>query len=241
MTPARVPVQRRKVLVSFLLLILVIAGIVAGAEALRYPHPSTASPTAPTAQAEPAADPRTIVECGPPLPREGQERVATSATAPAQQVTSSQLYDCPQQFDGARVHYRGEVVGAVLRRPGGAWVHLNDDIYAHVSGPLPTHRVYRGGNAGVGVFISADMARSISAVGGPAMRGDVLDIVGRFHRVDPTTGEIAVIHASSATRTPGEPLTRPLLPLRRTVAIVLAVLTVAVLVIERRAAARAAA
>lgn len=235
----RPPVARRKVLASFALVVAVVAGIVALTEALRYPHATDAAVTSPGGQPEPASDPRTIVECGEPLPREGQPREPETPTSVPRAVTSSDLYDCPQQHDGARVRYRGEVVGAVLRRDGGAWVHLNDDVYSGAAGPLPSHRDYRGGNAGIGVFISAEMASSISAVGGPTMRGDVLDVVGVFHRVDQSSKEVAVIRAISTTRSAGEPLERPPLPARRMVAIVLGVLMVAVVVAERRAARNA--
>lgn len=233
---AGAPVSRWKVLASLALLVAVIAGIVAMSEALRYPHPTDAAVTAPGAQPEPASDPRTVVDCGDPLPREGQERETEAPSNISRRVTSSRLYDCPQQYDGARVHYRGEVVGAVLRRDGGAWVQLNDDIYSQASGPLPAHRDYRGGNAGVGVFISPEMAASISAVGGPTMRGDVLDVVGVFHRVDKASNEVAVIRSITATRTAGEPLQRPMLPARRAVAIGIGLLMLVVLVLERRAA-----
>lgn len=232
----RPPVARWKVLGALLLIVAAVAGIVMLSEALRYPHPTDAAATAPGSRPEPASDPRTVVDCGEPVPREGQERETEAPTAVPIPVTSSQLYDCPQQYDGARVHYRGEVVGAVLRRDGGAWVQLNDDIYSQAAGPLPAHRDYRGGNAGVGVFISSQMAASISAVGGPTMRGDVLDVDGVFHRVDDTTNEVAVIRSIATTRTAGEPLERRQLPARRAVAIGMGLLMIGVVVMERRAA-----
>ena len=230
------PVARWKVLGSLALLVAAIAGIVMLSEALRYPHPTDAAATAPGNRPEPASDPRTAVDCGEPLPREGQERETEAPTPDFRRVSSSQLYDCPQQYDGARVRYRGEVVGAVLRRDGGAWVQLNDDIYSEAFGPLPSHRDYRGGNAGVGVFISPRMAASISAVGGPTMRGDILDVVGVFHRVDDASNEVAVIRSITTTRTAGEPLERPLLPARRAVAIGIGVIMLGVVVAERLAA-----
>ena len=237
-TRATRPVSRWKVLGAMLLMIAGIAGIVAGTEALRYPHPTSAAATVPSQRPEPAADPRAPIECEDPLPREGEERDTTAPSDTPTLITSSQLYDCPQQYDGARVHYRGEVVGAVLRRREGAWVQLNDDVYSGAAGPLPAHRDYRGGNGGVGVFISLDMAKSIEAVGGPTMRGDVLDVIGTFHRVDPDTNEVAIIRSISATRTEGTPLLRPPLPRRRTTAIGLAVVMLVVVALERRAAFR---
>lgn len=228
------PVRRRMVLVGAVVAGLVIAGIVAGTEALRYPHPTSAAVTAPEARPEPAADPREPLECEDPLPREGQERDEDVTGDQMARVSSSELYDCPETYDGRRVRYRGEVIGAVLWRNEGAWVHLNDDIYATDSGPLPAHRDFRGGNGGLGVFVPRELAAQITHVGGPTERGDVIDVIGTFHRVDRATGEVAIMRASDGTRRPGEPLERPLLPARRTVAIVMACLMLAVVGLERR-------
>lgn len=235
---ARRPVSRWKVVASAILMVGVIAAIVAGSELLRYPHPGSASPTAPEPEEpEPATDPRDPLECPDPVPREGQEREEAPREVALVQVSSSQLYDCPQSFDGERVRYSGEVVGAVLRRRDGAWVHLNDDIYADVdtAGPLPAHRDFRGGNGGLGVFIPHALADRISHVGGPTARGDVLDVVGTFHRVDASTGEVAILRATAGSVTSGEPIHRPDLPARRIVAIVMTVIAAAVFVVERRA------
>ncbi len=234
---ARQPVSRWKGLVAAIAMVAAIAAIVAGSEALRYPHAGATSPTAPRPQEpEPAADPRDALECPDPLPREGQERDTDDDGMPMVTVSSSQLYDCPQSFDGETLRYSGEVVGGVLRRTDGAWVHLNDDIYADVdvAGPLPAHRDYRGGNGGLGVFIPHELADRITYVGGPRSRGDVLDVVGTFHRVDAATGEVAILRATGGTVQPGEPLRRPVLPLRLTVAIVMGALMLVLLVAERR-------
>lgn len=147
------------------------------AEALRPPGVPTSD--------EPLSDPRLPVVCPDEAPH-------------GELVTSGQLYDCPHLFDGVRVQYRGEVVGAVLERGDEAWVQLNDDVYAGNIGPLPAHRDFRGGNAGVGVRIDAETARSITHVGGPRARGDIVAVTGEFLRVDETTGEVAIIRSFSA-------------------------------------------
>lgn len=212
------PVARWKVLVGALVAGLFIAGIVATTEALRYPHPTSAAATAPLPRAEPASDPRDPIECEDPIPREGQVRVTDAGEEALRRVTSSELYDCPQTFDGSLVRYRGEVIGGVLRRNEGAWVHLNDDVYAGDIGPLPSHRDYRGGNAGIGVFISHELAGQITRIGGPRDRGDVVDVIARFHRVDAATGEVAILRAVNGSVTGGQPLERPEVPERRIVA-----------------------
>ena len=215
------PVPRWKVMAGALVLGLFIAGIVVATEALRYPHPTSAAATVPLPRAEPASDPRDPIECEDPIPREGQIRITDGGEEALRRVTSSELYDCPQTFDGSLVRYRGEVVGAVLERNEGAWVHLNDDVYAGDIGPLPSHRDYRGGNAGVGVFISHELAREITRVGGPRDRGDVVEVIARFHRVDAATGEVAILRAASGSVTAGKPLDRPQLPGRRAVGLLM--------------------
>jgi hypothetical protein len=169
-------------LLRFLMLMAGIAAVVGAvvllAEELRPPGVPTFD--------EPLSDPRVEIECPTELP----DQVPL--------VTSSALYDCPAHWDGIRVRYQGEAVGAVLRRGDEAWVQLNDDIYAGTVGPLPAHRDFRGGNAGIGVRIDAGTAADIAHVGGPGVSGDIVEVTGVFHRVDEATAEIAVIRAETA-------------------------------------------
>lgn len=230
------PVSRRKFVAGTAFTALALWALIAATEALRYPHPGDTAPTAPDpTQIEPAADPRDPVSCPDPVPREGQPRTPPDDTNAAHPlVTSSALYDCPQSFDGAVVRYRGEVIGAVLRRSTGAWLTLNDDVYATTAGPLPAHRDYRGGNAGIGVFVPHDLADEVTHVGGPKKRGDIIEVTGTFHRVDETTGEVAIVRATTGEVTPGEPLRRPALPRLRVAAVVMALIMAAVVAGEHR-------
>ena len=233
------PVARHRVLLTTAVFALALVGLGTLTEALRHPLPGD-GPIVPELDTG-SADPRTPVECAEPAPREGQDRdedTVTTPIAPAQ-VSSNALYDCPQTYAGATVRYSGEVVGAVLQRDDGAWIHLNDDVYGDALGPLPSHRDYRGGNAGVGVFVPLEVVDDIAFVGGPQARGDVVEVTGTFRRVDPASGEAAVIVADEAevVRT-GEPFVDPVLPDRRIVAFVVAALTVGVVVTERLVARR---
>lgn len=198
MSPGRTqPVSRGRVAVFGLAAIAVVVGLVAGLEQLRHPHP-VGGPVENTLT-EPGGDPRIPVRCPEPPPREDEPAEDTEESPPeppAGPVTSSELYDCPTNFDGRVVRYRGEAVGAILRRADGAWLQLNDDVYAGDAGPLPAHRDFRGGNAGVGVFVPHDVADQIVWVGGPRARGDILEVVGRFYRVD-ASSEVAVIHVTT--------------------------------------------
>jgi hypothetical protein len=224
--PRRTPVRpvRRSVLLGSL--VLLVAGLVLAIEAvdlLRHP-PAGGEP----AVAEADADPRLEIEC-PDLD------ILPAVT----DVTSNDLYDCPLAFDGRAVSYTGEVVGAVLRRRGHAWVHLNDDVYAGVRGPLPAHRDYQGGNGGVGVRIPSTLAADIERVGGPAGRGDLLRIEGVFHRVHPGSREAAVIVATSGSvAAPGQPFVDPILPDRAVAALLLGTLALGLAISERIVARR---
>ncbi|MPZ89641.1 MAG: hypothetical protein GEU81_16590 [Nitriliruptorales bacterium] len=231
------PVARLRVAAGAAVALAMIAGIVLLAETLRHPPPS-GGPPVPELDA-PEADPRTPVECEGQDPREGRARAQTEAEPVAREVTSNELYDCPHDWDGRLVRYRGEAVGAVLQRSHGAWVHLNDDIYGDPIGPLPTHRDYRGGNAGIGVLVPLELARSISFVGGPQAQGDILEVIGTFHRVDPASAEVAVIRADQGLiAATGQPITDPTLPDRRAVAVILVVLALAAVIAERMVARR---
>lgn len=215
------------------MLLLLVMVVVTG-ELLRHPdQPSSV----PEEQLE-GSDPREEVICPEAQPREGQRRDTRGETRQPLQVSSNQLYDCPQAYDGQRVVYRGEVVGAMLHRDEGVWTQLNDDVYAELRGPLPAHRDYRGGNAGVGVLLPPEVAAAVSFVGGPQTRGDVLEVLGTFHRVD-TTGEVAVIRADTGQlTTDGQAFPDPPLADRRIAAIVAMVIAVGLVTAERVVANR---
>ena len=230
----RKPVRRGRVLIGGLGLLTLLGAVVTIGQVLRHPDLPTGVSEA---QLE-GSDPRDDTDCPEPLPREGQARDEQTRATTTLDVSSNNLYDCPQFYDGQRVRYRGEVVGALLYRDIGVWVQLNDDVYAELIGPLPAHRDYRGGNAGVGVLLPTQLAARVEFVGGPQTRGDVMEIEGTFNRVDPS-GEVAVIRADTAMlTTSGEPFPDPLLPDRRAAAIVAFLLAIGLVVAERVVARR---
>lgn len=230
----RRPIPKRNVAVAAAGLLILFGAVVAAAEWLRHPPPQRS-----TAETElEGSDPRDELLCPEPPPREGQERDEGVALRTPVQVSSNDLYDCPQAFDGRTVVYRGEVVGALLARDDGVWTQLNDDVYAELLGPLPAHRDYRGGNAGVGVRLPSASADQISFIGGPQTRGDVLEVRGVFRRVD-RTGEVAVIHVDEvALVVDGQSNPDPPLGDRRVAGIAAIVLAVALTIAERVSAVR---
>lgn len=227
------PVSRLRVFLGALVFLGSLVGIIAGSELLRYP-PGDVDGTVPPSE----GDIRDELVCPPALPPD-DELEADPRTDPTVTVSSEDLYDCPSVYDGRSVRYEGEVVGALLHRSDGAWTQLNDDLYAGALGPLPLHRDYRGANAGVGVFLPAALADRVETVGGPRARGDVLTVVGTFHRVDPDSREVAVIRAETASvARAGEPFDHDPLPDRRLVGIVLALAAVGVTTAHRMAISR---
>lgn len=228
--------RRRTALASALALLVLLTGMLWLVGLLRHPFPDGGAVLPPQ-----AADPREEVVCPDPQPLEGGERDEARAAPgqPATEITSNDLYDCPETWHGRRVRYRGEAVGAVLHRRGGAWVQLNDDAYAGDAGPLPAHRDFRGGNAGVGVLLPTGVAERIEHVGGPQWHGDTVEVVGTFQRIEPVSREVAVIVADSGEIVaPGSPIARPLLGDRAVAAVVLALLAAGLVVAERVAVRR---
>ena len=231
----RRPVRRSRVLLGALVALAALAGIVALAEGLRHPLPS-GGPVVAERPDDPAADPRTEVVCPEPVPREdvGRDGRALGPEPEPVAVTSTELYDCPASWEGRRVAYQGEAIGGVLTRDAGAWVQVNDDVYAGAAGPLPAHRDYRGGNSGIGVFVPQELAEEISAVGGPQQRGDRVAVEGRFHRVDADSGEVAVIRAERGEVVArGEPFVDERLPDRELAAALLGALALGLVAAER--------
>ncbi len=235
-TPVRRrPIPRTRVTVAALGLVALFGVVIAAGELLR--HPYTQASDIPESQLA-GSDPRDELVCPDGEPREGQQRTPDVQPAAPVVVSSNNLFDCPQTYDGRDVIYRGEVVGALLARDAGVWTQLNDDVYAELLGPLPAHRDYRGGNAGVGVLLPHASADRVAFVGGPQTRGDVLEVQGTFHRVDPT-GEVAVIHADAAQLVAdGEPFPDPPLRDRRWAAWLAVIVALALVVTERVVASR---
>lgn len=149
-------------------------------------------------------------------------------------VTSSELIDCPDLFDGRTVAYRGEVVGQVFPHGDGAVVTLNDDDYALGAGPLPDSRIALGGNAGIAVILPGQVARTIATVGDYDHRGSVVELHGRFESASEALGgEPAIVSTDAAVVDPGSRIEHGIEP-RTVVSAVLAAAVAAALAVVRR-------
>lgn len=229
------PLRRTSVLLLLVVGLGGTAALLASLSLLRHPDPDL-----PPLDVE-AGNPRVEVECPGVQTREGVERddPATFAALPPVEVSSGDLLDCPEYYDGRRVVYRGEVVGQELGRGEQRWIQVNDDAYAEAVGPLPAHRFYLGGNSGLGVRAPVAELSKIRWRGGPDSHGDRVEVQGTFRRFDPDTGELAIIAAERlGVLAEGRPLRQRSPADRRIVAYVLALIAVGLGIAERRRAWR---
>ncbi len=130
---------------------------------------------------------------------------------PGGRLTSDLVHACPRLLDGHDVTYIGEVVGDVLRRPGGAWVLVNDDAYALEVGPLGPHREQRGFNTGLSVWLPDGQHERLGAPGRHGRRGDVVRIEGVLLRADPADGGGTTVRSARLeVLAPSAPVAEPL-------------------------------
>lgn len=153
-------------------------------------------------------------------------------------VRSADVLECPDLFDRRIVTFVGEVVGDVLRRPGGAWVLVNDDAYALETGPLHAAGDFRGANSGLSVWLPEELAARVTTPGNARWRGDVIEVTGQLLRVDPADGGSLTIRASQLeVVAPAVEVDRPLNRTQAILAGALTVLALGVAAFERRVAA----
>lgn len=152
---------------------------------------------------DPAGEALSLLTCRRVLP-DRPPVGAQEQAVPLGLVRSSEVVSCPDIFDpegtgGPVVQYVGEIVGDVLVREDGAWTLMNDDGYALEEGPLTASGRFHGTNSGLAVWLPDDVV-DVSALepGRPGRRGDVLQIQGRVHRVDPRDGGGLTLRAIEA-------------------------------------------
>jgi hypothetical protein len=117
-------------------------------------------------------------------------------------VRAADLLACPDVLDGRQVRLVGEAVGDLLDGPAGrSWVQVNDDAYAR-AGPLSSHGALLGTNSGAAVLLPA--GRDPAVLGGPGVRGDLLEVVGVFRvAADEDQGGPAVVASATRLLEPG--------------------------------------
>lgn len=131
----------------------------------------------------------------PPAVASAATGVASAATSAS--LTLNDLVEKAGELDGREVTVSGEAVGDILLRKGYGWVNLND-----------------GTNA-IGVRAPLDILAAIKHAGRFGVRGDVVRVTGRFHRVDPESGgELDIRATSIEVIHPGGPAPVPVSPAR---------------------------
>lgn len=133
--------------------------------------------------------------------------VMISAPSMAAGLTSStELIENHKSYNGQTITFEGEAIGDIMIRGDWAWIHLNDDPY----GKNRSHEL-AGYNSGMAVWLTADEAKKISALGNYNNWGDLIGVVGTFNAACSEHGGDMDIHASSLMIiNRGESIERPL-------------------------------
>lgn len=120
---------------------------------------------------------------------------AALAQEGAAEVTTSDLFEDWEEYDGKEVILRGEAVGDVLARGDYAWIAVNDDYYSrealHETGTLV------GQNSGIGVWLPTEEAEKIARLGRFGSMGDLVEVRGVFYADDVEHGGDFDIQATS--------------------------------------------
>jgi hypothetical protein len=110
----------------------------------------------------------------------------------AQSSASLDLINNAKQYDNKTVSYKGEAIGDVMVRGDHAWVHVND------------------GSIAIGIWAPKTMTGDIRYVGDYVQTGDIVEVVGTFHRACPEHGGDLDIHASEIKKiTSGSLISHP--------------------------------
>jgi hypothetical protein len=104
------------------------------------------------------------------------------APAFAQSVSSAQLIDNAQRYDGKTVVYAGEVIGDIMVRGEHAWVNVHDGQYA------------------IGIWLPKNLSAAILYTGSYKAKGDWIEVSGIFHQVCKEHAGELDIHATSLKR-----------------------------------------
>lgn len=231
---------RKRQRTRFLLLgaLLGVAIVVVGAEALLRAMPTVDRSQELRVQGLPPPATVEVVACTRRADDRLHDEIRQSYT-PGSRLTSEQVYACPSAYDGLRVTFAGEVIGELLPRRDGVWVQVNDDDYALEVGPISGHRDLRGFNSGLSVWLPDGLHESISGLGRPGRRGDVVLLTGVLNRADPQDGGGITLRADQLeVLAPAVDVPPPLHTVQLVVALVLVLLAVASAVWARRARSR---
>lgn len=161
------------------------------------------------------------------------------AARAAEEVTTQELVENMERYDGREVTITGEAVGDIMVRDDYAWITVNDDAYSIKS-------IEEGGdfaglsNYGIGVWAPRRELEKIHVLGGYKNKGDWVRVTGTFNRACHEHGGDTDIHAESVVvLKAGYPISHPFQYWKLLVVIILAGIIVVLWVVRRKKIRRA--
>ncbi len=106
--------------------------------------------------------------------------LAGVAGAAEMTVSSVDLIERSNAYDGKEVVFKGEAVGDILHRGDNAWVAVNDDHYSRK--PLRENEELKGGNSGIGIYGPSIEIDKIHLLGSYRTQGDIVEVRGTFYK-----------------------------------------------------------
>ncbi|MFH1678523.1 MAG: DNA-binding protein [Candidatus Omnitrophota bacterium] len=138
-----------------------------------------------------------------------------SSVCYAQTVSSVELIQAGQDYDGKEIIYEGEVIGEVMNRKGGTWVNIND------------------GDNSIGVWMPTELAAVIEYKGGYKFQGDIIRVNGVFNYACRKHGGDLDIHAVSLLKIkPGWQKQEYVIPGKRNLLFILSVILCIILILK---------
>ena len=136
-------------------------------------------------------------------------------TAAAEVVTSEELANEPEEYDGETVTFKGEAIGEVMIRGDFAWINVGDETGA------------------IGVFCPQEHLSEIEHEGSYKVKGDIISVRGIFHQSCPQHGGDTDIHAEKITLIQkGEEVSHSLEPWKVKLSIILSAIAFALIIIN---------
>jgi hypothetical protein len=119
--------------------------------------------------------------------------VAVPSVALAAPVTSGELIEHPEAWDGETITFTGEAIGEGMVRGSEAWLHVNDDAYA--DGSIAAGAAPAGYNSGHAVVAPPEIAEVVRVFGDHRHRGDLIEVTGVFNAACSQHGGDMDVHA----------------------------------------------
>lgn len=129
-----------------------------------------------------------------PLPALAEESIITPRIPIAENLlTSGELVERADMFDGSVVVFRGEAIGEAMVRGNWAWLHVNDDSYMERN--VEEGQPLGGLNSGMPIWVPAAEAAEVMVFGDYRHEGDIIEVRGVFNAACPEHGGDMDIHA----------------------------------------------